>query len=129
MEKGGRPPQTVESITDGDRIPVGDAEMEAFLPPGHTAVSSWFILDGSGEAFVGDTVLPVYTPTVGGADVRLSRPRAVSELAPHAFTPKFRTPLAGPPKQHRSAWRPNRHHRNRTNHVLEVLLEAGTADA
>jgi glyoxylase-like metal-dependent hydrolase (beta-lactamase superfamily II) len=67
---------TVESFEDGARFDFGDLVLEAVHAPGHTAGLTCFAADLDGERvlFSGDAVLPVYTPNVGGADVRVERP-------------------------------------------------------
>jgi glyoxylase-like metal-dependent hydrolase (beta-lactamase superfamily II) len=132
-EKSGRQPRSIEAVTDGDRIPVGDAEMAVVHTPGHTAGSSCFVL-GDQQAFVGDTVLPVYTPNVGGADVRLSRPLeryldSLDALFDRDFDrvwPGHRDVIETPGDRIDTIVN---HHRERTARVLEVLRDRGTADA
>lgn len=55
----------VRAVADGESV----ASVEAIHTPGHTAGHLAF---RAGEAlFVGDAVLPTYTPNVGGSDTRL----------------------------------------------------------
>ena len=62
----------VRAVTDGESV----AGAEAIHTPGHTA---GHLALRAGEAlFVGDAVLPTYTPNVGGSDTRLD-----SALAPY----------------------------------------------
>jgi glyoxylase-like metal-dependent hydrolase (beta-lactamase superfamily II) len=132
-EKSGRRPRSIEGVTDGDRIPVGDTEMEVVHTPGHTAGSSCFVL-GDQQAFVGDTVLPVYTPNVGGADVRLSRPLeryldSLDALSGRDFErvwPGHRDVIETPGDRIDTVVD---HHRERTARVIEVLRDHDTVDA
>ncbi|MFB6269892.1 MAG: MBL fold metallo-hydrolase [Halobacterium sp.] len=71
-------PVDVTPVADGDTVSLGDVDAEVVHLPGHAAglVAYVFERDGRREAFVGDAVLPKYTPNVGGADVRVDRPLA-----------------------------------------------------
>jgi len=55
----------VRAVTDGASVAGG----EAIHTPGHTAGHLALRVDGA--LFVGDAVLPTYTPNVGGSDTRL----------------------------------------------------------
>ncbi|WP_336037029.1 MBL fold metallo-hydrolase [Halobacterium yunchengense] len=74
----GGEPVDVTTVSDGDTVDVGAFDVEVVHLPGHAAglVAYVFERDGRREAFVGDAVLPKYTPNVGGADVRVDRPLA-----------------------------------------------------
>jgi len=61
-------------IEDGERLAVGGRTLETVHAPGHAAGLCCFETESGDEAFVGDALLPVYTPNVGGADVRVERP-------------------------------------------------------
>jgi glyoxylase-like metal-dependent hydrolase (beta-lactamase superfamily II) len=133
-QKSGRRPQPIEEVTDEDRIPVGDVEMEVVHTPGHTAGSSCFVLGEGERTFVGDTVLPVYTPNVGGADVRLSRPlerylRSLDALSGRDFDrvwPGHRDVIESPGDRIDTIVS---HHHERTARVLDVLRDRDTVDA
>lgn len=60
----------VESHTDGDTV----AGATIRHTPGHT--EGHLALSTDGHLFVGDTVLPTYTPNVGGSDTRAENPLA-----------------------------------------------------
>ncbi|WP_049899795.1 MBL fold metallo-hydrolase [Natrinema sp. J7-1] len=121
-------------IADGDVLTVGGRTLETIHTPGHAAGLCCFELDGGGEAFVGDAVLPVYTPNVGGADVRVDRPlekytAAVTRLADRDYErvwPGHRDSISEPTAR---ALAILEHHRERTETVLEFLSANGPADA
>ncbi|WP_411962948.1 MBL fold metallo-hydrolase [Haloferax sp. YSMS24] len=126
----------VTTVEDGDRIAAGDGELEVVHLPGHAAGLSAFAFDGDDgrEAFVGDVILPKYTPNVGGADLRVDRPLetyldSLARLADEDFTrawPGHRDPIDDPAGRARVI---AEHHRERTERVLSVLDEHGPADA
>jgi glyoxylase-like metal-dependent hydrolase (beta-lactamase superfamily II) len=124
-------PAEVTRIEDGETIEVGGVTLETFHTPGHAAGLCCF--EVGGEAFVGDTILPVYTPNVGGADVRVEAPLAtyldsLARLAERDYDrvwPGHRDPIEEPNDRAREI---AAHHRERTERVLGVL-EDGAADA
>ncbi|WP_325064092.1 MBL fold metallo-hydrolase, partial [Halobacterium bonnevillei] len=69
-------PVDVTPVADGDTLAAGAFDVDVVHLPGHAAglVAYVFERDGRREAFVGDAILPKYTPNVGGADVRVDRP-------------------------------------------------------
>ncbi|OVE84650.1 MBL fold metallo-hydrolase [Natronolimnobius baerhuensis] len=131
-------PADVTPIEDGDVLEVGGHRLETVHAPGHAAGLCWFeISDGAEsdatEAFVGDTILPVYTPNVGGADVRVERPLeqyldTLERLVVRDYDrvwPGHRDPIEEPSERARTI---AAHHRERTENVLEVLADHGPAD-
>ncbi|WP_224337458.1 MBL fold metallo-hydrolase [Haloprofundus halobius] len=64
----------VETLVDGDTV----ADVEVVHTPGHTLGHAAFAVVGDGSSdgalFVGDAVLPTYTPNVGGSDTRVDDP-------------------------------------------------------
>ncbi|RKD95438.1 MBL fold metallo-hydrolase [Halopiger aswanensis] len=131
-------PADVTPIEDGDVLEVGGHRLETIHAPGHAAGLCCFEpLEGEGddatEAFVGDAVLPVYTPNVGGADVRVERPlekylatlRRIADRNYDRVWPGHRDPIEDPTDR---ALTIAAHHRERTENVLEVLREHGQAD-
>ncbi|MFC4436872.1 MULTISPECIES: MBL fold metallo-hydrolase [Natrialbaceae] len=137
----GEPAETTP-VEGGDVLEVGGRTLEALHAPGHAAGLCCFEISGASEthrgggseAFVGDAVLPVYTPNVGGADLRVDRP-----LAKYAETlgrivdrdydrvwPGHRDPIDEPTERARTILE---HHRERTENVLDVLEDHGPADA
>ncbi|ELY89140.1 beta-lactamase [Natrialba hulunbeirensis JCM 10989] len=139
-------PADVTTIEDGDVLEVGGRTLEVVHTPGHAAgLCCYEIRDGpetahadavddGAEAFVGDAILPVYTPNVGGADVRVERPlqqylTALRRLADRDYDrvwPGHRDPIEEPTDRTRTI---AEHHRERTENVLDVLSEHGPADA
>lgn len=125
----------VETVVDGDVITVGDLELEVLHAPGHAAGLSCFEFeaDGAREAYVGDAVLPVYTPNVGGADTRVDNPlgkylrtlRRIQSREYRRVWPGHRDVIEDPAGRCQSIID---HHRERTARVLGVLREHGPAD-
>lgn len=131
----------VEPLTDGDRIAAGDAELSVVHLPGHAAGLAAFevtAVDGaapdSAEAFVGDAILPQYTPNVGGADLRVDGPLAqyvdsLGRLAARDLDrawPGHRDPIDDPAGRISEI---RTHHVDRTRRVVDTLREHGPADA
>ncbi|RJQ74145.1 MBL fold metallo-hydrolase [Pseudonocardiaceae bacterium YIM PH 21723] len=59
-----------EPLTDGERIPVGDLDIEVLLTPGHTSDSLCLRIDGA--VLTGDTILGRGTTIVAHPDGRLA---------------------------------------------------------
>lgn len=132
--RGDRP--TVETFTDGDRFDVGGVELTAVHLPGHAAGLSGFAFAGEQgtELLAGDSLLPKYTPNVGGADPRVEDPlgtyldslgRVIENDYARAW-PGHRDVIDDPAERAREIVA---HHRERTERVLSVLRERDTADA
>jgi glyoxylase-like metal-dependent hydrolase (beta-lactamase superfamily II) len=131
----GRPP-TVEPVSDGATIDIGNQELTILHAPGHAAGLCCFTFDGDAgcEAFVGDAILPKYTPNVGGADVRVDAPLAtyldtLERLANQEFArvwPGHRDVIEDPTAR---AQEIIDHHHVRASRILDILREAGPADA
>jgi glyoxylase-like metal-dependent hydrolase (beta-lactamase superfamily II) len=131
----GRSP-TVEPLTDGETIDIGDRELTVLHAPGHASGLCCFAFQGESgrEAFVGDALLPKYTPNVGGADVRVEQPLAtyletLERLANQEFArawPGHRDVIEAPTAR---AIEIIDHHRERASRILDILREDGAADA
>jgi hydroxyacylglutathione hydrolase len=129
------PAPTVDTVSDGDRIPAGDHELEAVFLPGHAAGLHGFALtiDGERHLLSGDALLPKYTPNVGGADLRVESPLAkyldtLVRIARGGYDrawPGHRDPIEDPTGR---ALDILRHHRERTKNVVDVLEAHGPAD-
>jgi glyoxylase-like metal-dependent hydrolase (beta-lactamase superfamily II) len=126
----------VTPFADGETFVAGDREVEALHLPGHAGGLSAFVFDGDDgeEAFVGDAILPTYTPNVGGADVRLDDPLgdyvdSLTRLIDRDLSvawPGHRDPIEDPSGRAATILD---HHRERTERVLGVLDEHGPCDA
>ncbi|SFS68842.1 MBL fold metallo-hydrolase [Halostagnicola kamekurae] len=124
---------TVTPIEDGDTLEVGGHTLETVHAPGHALGLCWFEIAGRNQAFVGDVILPVYTPNVGGADVRVERPletyletlRALADRDYDRVWPGHRDPIEEPSER---ALTIVDHHRERTERVVTALEEHGPAD-
>ena len=131
----GDPPE-VTPLADGDAVDLGHFEAEVVHLPGHAAglAAYAFERDGRREAFVGDAVLPKYTPNVGGADVRVTRPlqqyleslRRVESLDLDRVWPGHRGPIFAPTERARDI---AAHHDDRTDRVVDVVRERGPVTA
>ena len=121
-------------IEDGDAIEVGGTTLETVHAPGHAAGLCCFELPDGTEAFSGDAVLPVYTPNVGGADVRVERPlerylETLERIASKDYEvlwPGHRDPIEEPTERSRAIIE---HHHERTARIVDVLEALGPADA
>lgn len=125
-------PSAVEAFDDGATFRVSGRELEAVHAPGHTAGQTAFLFDSPGgrEAVVGDTILPVYTPNVGGADIRLDHPlttylSSLDRLRREGLDrvwPGHRDPITDPAAR---IDRIRTHHRQRTERIVGLLREEG----
>lgn len=125
----------VTPFSGGDRFDVNGTEFEAVHLPGHSAGLTAFAFEDGGErqAFVGDVILPKYTPNVGGADVRVASPLAkyvdslveVTERDWDRALPGHRDPIEDPAGRAREIIV---HHRERTEKVIDVLDRHGACD-
>ncbi|MGQ3411975.1 MBL fold metallo-hydrolase [Natrinema sp. LN54] len=128
------PPAEPTPIEDGEILEVGGRTLETIHAPGHAAGLCCFETAGGDEAFVGDAVLPVYTPNVGGADARVERPlekyvatlRRIADRDYERVWPGHRDPIDEPTDR---ALTILEHHRERTETILELLDDRGPADA
>ncbi|MEF8800825.1 MAG: MBL fold metallo-hydrolase [Halolamina sp.] len=118
----------VTPVTDGDRFEVNGLTMEAIHLPGHALGLTAFAVERAGErqAFVGDAILPRYTPNVGGADVRVEAPLtkyvdSLGEIIERDWDcahPGHRNTIDDPAGRAREILD---HHRERTGRVIDVL--------
>ncbi|MFC4360148.1 MBL fold metallo-hydrolase [Halobium salinum] len=135
-------PCEVTPFDGGDVLDLGERSFEVVHLPGHAAGLSAFetageTLDSDApgrHAFVGDAILPKYTPNVGGADVRVEDPLAtyaesLVEVVERDWArawPGHRDPIDDPAGRAREILA---HHRERTERVVSVLDEHGPCDA
>jgi len=134
VSRAGWDAAAVEPFAEGDEIRAGDETLRVLHSPGHTAGLSSLVVEGTGEALVGDAVLPVYTPNVGGADLRVERPlgtyvETLERLEAREFDrlyPGHRDPIDDPRARIHAILD---HHAERTGRVVQVLAEHGPATA
>lgn len=129
---------TVTAFEDGDRFSLEgyDHDLEVVHTSGHAAGLSMFetTFDGRREVVSGDALLPVYTPNVGGADVRVDRPlekylRALQGIVDADYArawPGHRDPIDDPAGR---AQYIIDHHEERSFRVLDALDRKGPCDA
>jgi len=130
---GGEPCE-VEPFVDGDAFEVNGRRLDAVHLPGHAAGLTAFHDADGGEAFVGDAILPKYTPNVGGADVRVENPlgRYVESLLTlidldlEAAWPGHRDRIDDPAGRAATILH---HHVERTGNVVDVLTDLGPSTA
>ncbi len=126
---------SVTTFADGDVFSFDDTELEAVHTSGHAAGLSMFEtdLDGQLQVFSGDALLPVYTPNVGGADVRVEQPlekylRALQRIVDADYArawPGHRDPIGDPAGR---AQHIIDHHEERSWRVLDALDRKGPCD-
>ncbi|WP_265108919.1 MBL fold metallo-hydrolase [Halosolutus halophilus] len=126
---------TVTPIESGDAFSFDGRELRVVHTSGHAAGLCVFEteLDGRREAFTGDALLPVYTPNVGGADVRVDNPlakylRALQGIVDADYDrawPGHRDPIDEPAD--RAAYIID-HHEERSYRVLDALDRLGPCD-
>ena len=126
----------VTTFEDGATFQVGDVELTAITTSGHADGLTTFAFerDGSREILTGDALLPVYTPNVGGADVRVEQPlekylRALEGMVEADYDrawPGHRDPIDDPAAR---AAHIIDHHEERAYRVLDALERLGPADA
>ncbi|QZP37797.1 MBL fold metallo-hydrolase [Halobaculum magnesiiphilum] len=126
----GGEPCDVEPFADGEEFAVNDRTLEAVHLPGHAAGLTAFHDPAADEAFVGDAILPKYTPNVGGADVRVEAPLAsyvgslleLIDLDPGTAWPGHRDRIDDPAGRAATILR---HHVERTENVVDALADLG----
>ncbi|MFB6178328.1 MAG: MBL fold metallo-hydrolase [Halorientalis sp.] len=129
---------TAPDVTDLDpdeQITAGNSTLEPIELPGHTSGLTGFVretADGR-ELLSGDALLPVYTPNVGGADIRVENALAkyldaLDRIATGSFDrawPGHRDPIDDPAARARTIID---HHRERTERVVAALESLEPAD-
>ena len=139
-------PVDTTPISDGETVDVNDVELTAVHLPGHTAGSVAYEFETEEsesaqradrsprlEAFVGDVILPEYTPNVGGADTRVEDPLgtyveslvSIVERDWSRAWPGHRYPIDDPAARAATILE---HHRRRTQRVVDTLRKEGPAD-
>lgn len=127
---------SVTPIRDDEVLRFGECALRVFHAPGHTAGLCCFEFsrDGCREAFVGDAILPEYTPNVCGADIRVERP--LQTYIETLYRLADRNLAVAWPGHRDAIERPREriteiiaHHRERTQQVVEAVRAAEPADA
>ncbi|TMT87760.1 MBL fold metallo-hydrolase [Haloterrigena sp. H1] len=126
---------TVTPFEDGETFTVNGTDLEVVHTSGHAAGLCLFEaeLEGERQVFAGDALLPVYTPNVGGADVRVDRPletylRALQGIVDADYDrawPGHRTPIDDPAGRAQDIID---HHEERSWRVLDALDRLGPCD-
>lgn len=127
-------PVETEPFENGALYDIGETELEILYTPGHTKGLTSFVMTDRDELLSGDALLPVYTPNVGGADVRVDRPlerylNTLETIAKRDFDrawPGHRDPIDDPTDRAEFIIS---HHEERAYRVINVLAERGEADA
>lgn len=125
------PPEITE-VEDGDTVQVGDDAVEVLHTPGHTSGHCCYVVED--VVYAGDALLPVYTPNVGGADVRTDQPldryvgslKRIEERGFSAAYPGHRDVVEAPSVRAREIVE---HHRERAGRIVDVLDERGSSTA
>lgn len=125
----------VSSFRNGEVFSMGSQELTAVHVPGHAAGLCLFEMEQSGqpEILSSDVLLPVYTPNVGGADIRVDRPleryvcglKAIVEGEYTRAWPGHRHPIDDPSKR---AAEIIDHHEERAWRVLDTVRQLGPCD-
>lgn len=121
---------TVRPLEGGVRVDGCGTIVRTHHTPGHSLGHLAFDLPERNEIISGDALLPVYTPNVGGADVRIEGALAhyvetLQWFAAETFNrawPGHRAPIADPTDRAQEILH---HHRERAMRVLRTLEEGG----
>lgn len=125
---------TVESFTDGETFETGEGELRAINLPGHTLGSVCYVHEARNGIFTGDTLLPGYTPNIGGGEFREMESLLETYLASmHRFLgweyeiawPGHRGTMSEPSVRARTILQ---HHWDRLTHILTVLRNYDVGD-
>lgn len=121
------PTTEVNAVTGGDVLPIGEIELRTVFCPGHTVGSSCFeyTTPGGRAAFVGDILLPSYTPNIG-IDSRVASPldtylESLDRLTGREYErvwPGHRSPIRSPGVRARSI---TAHHEDRLEKIRSLL--------
>ncbi|GAA0511559.1 Glyoxylase, beta-lactamase superfamily II [Halorubrum aquaticum] len=114
----------VRELSDGDVV----AGVEALATPGHTAGHAAFAYRDT--PFLGDLLLPTYTPNVGGSDTRTDDPLAAYLRSVDRVDDAFDRGEPGHGTTvdvTREAASVREHHRERARRVVDALPAAGAA--
>jgi glyoxylase-like metal-dependent hydrolase (beta-lactamase superfamily II) len=125
----------VTPFEDDETFAVNDTAFRVVHAPGHAAGLCLFEFENAGslDIFSGDVLLPVYTPNVGGADVRLDDPlgkylQTLRDLADAQYNrawPGHRSPIDNPTER---ATHIIHHHEERAWLILDTLRQSAPLD-
>lgn len=125
----------VTPIQDGDTFTFGSTILQVVHIPRHTAGLCLFeVNNGTDVTFTGDALLPTYTPSVGGADLRVVQPLkqyfdGLDYIIDANYTcawPGHRDLIDDPGTRVAEIIE---HHKDRTINVIDVLATEGPCDA
>ncbi len=124
-ELGGPPPRIIP-FEHGDELEFENHIFSVLHVPGHTMGLSCFLPQESSSAFVGDAVLPVYTPNIGGADIRVLSPLSqyrdgllrLQDQNLDIFYPGHRHEILSPNSRINEIFQ---HHRDRFEQIISFL--------
>lgn len=135
---GGSPTYETPTVTpfeDGDAFSVNGHDLRVVHTSGHAAGLCMFEthLDGCPVVFSGDALLPVYTPNVGGADVRVENPlqkylqalRDITDADYERAWPGHRDPITDPASRAEFIIH---HHEKRAWKILATIQSRGPLD-
>lgn len=120
-------------IRHGEKYHINDIELSAMETPGHTSGLTSYILNGYNHLISGDALLPVYTPNVGGADVRVDQPlkqylKSLEKIIEKDFQkawPGHRNPITNPTARSKAIIN---HHEERAWKILNIVQKQGPLD-
>lgn len=127
-------PATIETFIEGETFDVGEGTLRALSFPGHTLGSVCYVFEDRDGVFTGDTLLPGYTPNIGGGEFRqmeslleeyLSSLRRFLESGYGVAWPGHRGTISTPAVRARAIIQ---HHWDRLAHVLGVLRNYDVPD-
>lgn len=126
---------TVTEFEDEEEFRVNGQTLRVKHAPGHAAGLCLFERerDGLRDVLSGDALLPVYTPNVGGADLRVDHPlsnylRTLQDVVEASYDrawPGHRAPISDPAERAREIIE---HHEKRAWRVLDALRRRGPCD-
>ncbi|WP_227357190.1 MBL fold metallo-hydrolase [Haladaptatus salinisoli] len=108
----------VQALSNGDQV----AGFELVHTPGHTRGHAAFATNE--QIFVGDAILPTYTPNIGGSDTRTKRPLETYRQTLNRLQTREETAYPGHGTEVSLENRINEiiaHHEERSEHVLTVV--------
>lgn len=119
---------TVEPIRHGTEVDIGTVTLRAIHTPGHALGHLSYEIAEENMLLSGDALLPIYTPNVGGADIRVENPltkyiTTLEKIAAKQYDtawPGHRNRIEAPTER---AEEIIQHHEERALRVLQILKE------